>query len=427
MAQRPQAIPELPLSPRLQLHAWAHTPTALLEQGRDLQGTTFMLRAGERDPLVVLTDSASAQAAFRQTGADGMGAEANDVLLSLVGPTSVLVAQGADHRARRRELRPVVNSWGRTYGKELTTLADRLVASWPTGRPVALHSHCQRLTLDLLLHSLLGTADSLAADALRELVSLDLAANRSAERFAIDGPPPEPWPLLAARHAEFDAALYQTLAAGRPGYGAEQLGSATQGTGCLRDTLATVVITGHETAATALAWAIERLAHSPEATAEVERLVQSGCRTELERYLHLVILESLRQRPVIPLLTRRLSEPFNAAGHVLAEGTEVGIAAWLIHHDPDLHPQSARFMPERFESVPGLELPRAANADWIPFGGGTRRCLGDRFAVDVVRTGLLALVERYALVPGSESAEHPVRQSITIAPGAGCLVSLQPR
>ncbi|MFB7785217.1 cytochrome P450 [Streptomyces vinaceus] len=427
MAQRPQAVPELPLSPRLQLHAWAHTPTALLEQGRDLHGPAFMLRAGARDPLVVLTESGCARAAFRQTGADGTGAEANDVLLSLVGPSSVLVAQGADHRARRRELRPVVNSWGRTYGEELAALAGRAVAGWPTGRRVALHPYCQRLTLDLLLRSLLGTADGPAAEALRDLVGLDLAASRSAERFAVDGPPPEPWPLLAARHAEFDAALHQMLAEGRPGYGAEQLGGTPQGTGCPRDTLATVVITGYETAATALAWAIERLAHAPEAAFEVERLVRSGRRTELERYLHLVVLESLRQRPVIPLLTRRLTEPFDAAGYWLEEGTEVGIAAWLIHHDPVLYPQPARFIPERFESVPGLELPRAANADWIPFGGGTRRCLGDRFAVDVVRTGLLALVERYTLVPEGEVGEPPLRQSITITPGAGCLVGLQPR
>ncbi|MFF1442757.1 cytochrome P450 [Streptomyces sp. NPDC058295] len=362
--------------------------------------------------------------AFRRTGREGSGANANDILGSLVGASSVLVVTGTEHRSRRRELRAPFARWGKDFQEELYGLAQRTVRSWPTGRPVALHRRQQRLMLDLLLHTLLGTADGPVADSLRELLFLDLTDSRDAGRWARPGPPPAPWPHLAGNASRFDEALRNAVADAKPGYGIDGLvGSAT---GCQRDTLATVMVTGHETAATALAWSVERIAHTPHVLAEIDRRVPARDTAELERYLHLVVLEALRQRPVVPLLGRTLDAPYTLAGRELAAGIELGLSAWSVHHDSAVHPQPRAFRPERFTAVGDFALPKDPAA-WLPFGGGTRSCLGDRLAVTMVRIALTALVRAFQVRPAHSRSEPPRRQSITIVPGRGCAVLLEPR
>ncbi len=422
--KKTRRIPGLPLTPSMQLRLWAHRPTALLDAARRTVGPVFRLACTGRPPLVVVGSSIDVMDAFRGTGHDGGGADANDVLGSLVGRSSVLVTEGAEHRTRRRELRAPFGVWGTDFRAELGDVAERAVRRWPTGRPVALHRHHQRLMLDLLLHALLGTARGPAADSLRELLLLDLTRSRGADRWARPGPPPAPWPRLADNAPRFDTALRDAVAGARPGYGID--GLAATATGSLRDMLATVMITGHETAATALAWSIERMAHTPDVLSEVERRVRSQDGAELERYLHLVVLEALRQRPVIPLLSRTLGDPCTLAGHELSAGTELGLAAWLVHHDPVVHEAPRVFRPERYAEVDGFGLPKDA-ATWLPFGGGTRSCLGDRLAVSMVRIALTALVRGFSVRSAGARPEPPRRQSITIVPGRGCAVVLMPR
>ncbi|WP_406244835.1 cytochrome P450 [Streptomyces anulatus] len=417
-------ISGLPLPPSVQLRLWAHRPTALLDVARRTVGPVFRLACAGRPPLVVVGSSTDVTDAFRGTGHEGGGAEANHVLGSLVGRSSVLVTEGAEHRARRRELRAPFGRWGTDFRSELGDVAERAVRSWPTGRPVALHRLHQRLMLDLLLHALLGTAQGPVADSLRELLLLDLTRSRGAERWARPGPPPAPWPRLADNAVRFDAALGDAVANARPGYGID--GLADTATGSLRDVLATVMITGHETAATALAWSIERTVHTPEVLREVERRARGQDSAELERYLHLVVLEALRQRPVIPLLSRTLGALCTVAGHELSAGTELGVASWLVHHDPVVHETPRAFRPERYAAVDDFGLPKDA-ATWLPFGGGTRSCLGDRLAVSLVRIALTALVRGFHMRPVGARPEPPRRQSITIVPGRGCAVVLVPR
>ncbi|WP_250404502.1 cytochrome P450 [Streptomyces cellostaticus] len=408
----------------MQLHLWAHRPTALLDMGRRLIGPAFRIDCTGRSPLVVAGRSTDVMDAFRRTGHEGGGADANDVLGSLVGRSSVLVARGAEHRTRRRELRAPLGRWGTDFGAELGELAERTVRHWPAGRSVALLRHCQGLMLDLLLHALLGTARTPVAASLRELLLHDLTRSRSARRWARPGPAPAPWPHLADHAARFDSALREAVANARPGYGIEGLASTV--TGSLRDTLATVMITGHETAATALAWSVERVAHTPGVLSEIDRRIRARDRAGLERYLHLVVLEALRQRPVIPVFSRTLGAPYAVAGHELPPGTELGLAAWLVHHDPAVYLRPRAFRPERFDAIDGFSLPKDAAA-WLPFGGGTRSCLGDRLAVSMARTALSAVLREYHVRPARAASEPPRRQSITIVPGRGCNVVLVPR
>jgi cytochrome P450 len=176
----------------------------------------------------------------------------------------------------------------------------------------------------------------------------------------------------------------------------------------LRDELMTLLVAGHETTATALAWALERLTRHPEM---LERL-KSGD----EDYLDAVIHETLRRRPVLPLVLRKLTEPMEIAGHLLPAGVAVSPSIYLVHHRADVYPDPYSFRPERFlEQPPGTYT-------WIPFGGGTRRCLGASFALTEMKTVLRELVRAVDLRPADARPETVVRRAITWTPSRGATV-----
>jgi cytochrome P450 len=175
----------------------------------------------------------------------------------------------------------------------------------------------------------------------------------------------------------------------------------------LRDELITLLFAGHETTATALAWALERLARTPDAWA---RLKEGE-----EDYLDAVAKETLRLRPVVPIVLRRVIEPIEIGGHVLPAGVSVAPCILLVHRRADLYPDPAAFRPERF-----LERP-AGTYTWIPFGGGVRRCIGATLALFEMKTVLRVIAERVdTLAPETEGAEPMGRSAIvTVVPAHG--------
>jgi cytochrome P450 len=171
----------------------------------------------------------------------------------------------------------------------------------------------------------------------------------------------------------------------------------------LRDELVTVVGAGHETTATALAWAVERLVRHP---AAMERLRADEDGT----YTDAVIRETLRSRPVIVDVARKLTAPLRIAGYDLPAGTLVLASITGLHAREDLYPDADAFRPERFLGDP----PRTYT--WIPFGGGVRRCLGAAFAQEEMRVFLREIATRADLRPASQAAERPRMRNVTIAP-----------
>jgi cytochrome P450 family 135 len=185
----------------------------------------------------------------------------------------------------------------------------------------------------------------------------------------------------------------------------------------LRDELMTLLTAGHETTATALAWAIELLARHPEALDRLREEVEAGD----EDYVDAVIKETLRLRPVIALVLRKLVEPMEIGGHLLPAGVSVAPSIYLLHRRPEIYPEPERFRPERF-----LEHP-AGTYTWIPFGGGVRRCLGGAFAEYEMKVVLRELVSRRALRPVGSEPERPVRRTITNVPSRGAEVIAEAR
>ena len=179
----------------------------------------------------------------------------------------------------------------------------------------------------------------------------------------------------------------------------------------LRDELMTLLVAGHETTATGLSWAVELLARHP---AELDRL-ETEVATGGDTYLDAVIKETLRLRPVIALVLRKLVEPMEIGGRLLPAGVSVAPSIYLVHRRPDVYPEPERFRPERF-----IEQP-AGTYTWIPFGGGVRRCLGAAFAEFEMAIVLRELVARRRLRPVGEP-EHSVRSTITNVPDRGAEV-----
>jgi cytochrome P450 family 135 len=186
----------------------------------------------------------------------------------------------------------------------------------------------------------------------------------------------------------------------------------------LRDQLITLLLAGHETTATALAWSVDLLTRHPDTLARLTAELDEG---DEDRYLKAVIWESLRLRPVVPLAGRRLTKELAVDGTVLPPGTDVTPAIWLTHTRADLHPEPYAFRPERF-----LEK-QPTTYGWVPFGGGVRRCLGAAFAEMEMRVVLQAMLATRMLRSATGAAEHATRRNVTFSPRHGTLVFAPPR
>ena len=186
----------------------------------------------------------------------------------------------------------------------------------------------------------------------------------------------------------------------------------------LRDELLTLVLAGHETTANSLAWAFERLLRTPGAYARLREEVRGG---DGEDYVEATIHEAMRSRPVIPVVGRRVTVPWELGEWRLPAGTPVLVSILLLHHRPDVYPDPFSFRPERFLGV------KPGTYTWIPFGGGIRRCLGATLAMAEQRVVLRALARRTDMTAADQAPEHARHRNVTMVPARGARVLLQAR
>jgi cytochrome P450 len=370
-------------------------------------GDTFTVRIVGEGAWVMVSDPAAIKQVF--TADPKILHTGNEVLLPLLGPGSLLLLQESDHIAERRlMLPPFHGDRMKAYGGLIREIAEREIATWPTDTPLTLRPRMQAMTLEVIMRAVLGTHDERLKEKLVRMLAptrdsrwalavIALGYDRSRKLFARLRRPVEEWmeaEIARRRDApEGDDILSQL--AGR------------MDDERLRDELITLLFAGHETTATALAWALERLAHHPAAWA---RLKEGE-----EDYMDAVAKETLRLRPTVPLVLRRVMAPIEIAGHELPPGVSIAPNVLLLHRRPDLYPDPAAFRPERF-----LERP-AGTYTWIPFGGGVRRCLGAGLALYELKTVLGVLAERIpSLRPQASGAEPTTRAAIvTLVPAHG--------
>jgi cytochrome P450 len=353
------------------------------------------------------------------------------VLAPQLGPGSVLNLDEDEHlRQRKLLLPPFHGERVQRYGEVMREMAERDITSWPVGEPFELRAHTERITLAVILHAVFGVRDeqrfaraaNLTGDFVRtsHLITGFPMLRRNLGRFS-------PWERFKRARAALDEFIYAEIAARRAELdedGGERddvlslLLQATDEDGEpmtdreVRDELVTVVGAGHETTATALAWAMERLLRTPRVMQRLRESVAAG----EDEYLDATIKETLRARPVIVDVARKLTEPTEIGGYELDAGTFVLPAIAAMHYREDLYPEPHEFRPERFLD---------AGADtyvWIPFGGGVRRCIGAAFAQYEMRVVLRAFLERTELRAPDPAPEKLKIRNITLAPGKGARV-----
>jgi cytochrome P450 len=386
-----------------------------MERLRERYGDAFTLRIANEGTWVMLSHPDAVKQVFTGDPRLLHAGEANVVLRPLLGPSSVLLLDETPHMAQRKLLLPAFHGERmQAYADLIAEAAEREVATWPSGSPVAVRPRMQRLTLEIVMRAIFGSRDERLRAALQtmldwttepaRLVVMAIAGPDRAERLNLFGRAIRPVDALLLAEIERRRAhsspaddVLSLLLEARHDDGSPMRADE------VRDELLTLLVAGHETTATALSWALERLARHPGAWS---RLREGG-----EDYLDAVVKETLRLRPVLPIVLRRLVEPMEIGGWALPAGVSVAPCIFLLHRRADLYPDPHAFRPERF-----LEQP-AGTYTWIPFGGGVRRCLGASFALFEMRQVLRVVADRVPeLRPDVPAPERVARRAITLVP-----------
>jgi cytochrome P450 len=436
--------PSLPAGPRLpkpvQGMAFWTRPLAFLERCRSHYGSRFTLRLLGAPPFVILSDPADIKEVFTAPADLLHPGEGARVLAPVVGQNSVILLDEDAHMEQRKLMLPAFHGERVARLNDLVaTVAEREVARWPDHAAIELHPLLQRLTLEVVLRAVFGLDPGPRLDAMRERLAAMLTFG---DRF-ISLIPPQPGGLaekvlervgpfteFLRLQREADALLFELLDERRAATDARDdvlamLLDARHGDGSpmsdqeLRDELMTLLVAGHETTASALAWTFERLSRHPDVVSRLEAEIRGG---EGDAYLTATIYETLRRRPVLPNVAPRLAmRPVEIGGWMYPAGVGLVPNAYLVHHDPSIYRDPYAFKPERFlDQSPGTYT-------WIPFGGGRRRCLGASFAMLEMKQVLRAVLGGRKLRVLGGSAERPRRRNITIKPGRGGLAWLPRR
>lgn len=396
-----------------------------MDAGRRQFGGTFTARVARIGELVFITDPPSIKDLFSADRENIVAPGRNAVLEPLLGQHSLLLINDSVHLSRRKLMLPPFHGERmRAYERVMEEAAAREIDRWSVGEELRLHPSMQSITLDVIMRAVFGVTEE-RRDDLRERLLLILGATRSplalaltvdwAERLGV-------FRKVRRAIAESNEILAEEIAERRADPELESredilsmlvAARDSEGRGMsdeeLRDQLITLLMAGHETTATALAWAFDLLFRNPE---PMERLL-----AELEgddhTYTDALVEEVLRLRPVVLFIGRQLRKPMELGGYELPVGTVVGPSIYLAHTREDVYPEPYAFRPERFLNG------GADTYSWIPFGGGTRRCIGAAFAQFEMRVVLRTILRRVELRPATAEPEEIVRRNVTLSPRHG--------
>jgi hypothetical protein len=311
-----------------------------------------------------------------------------------------------------------------TYADLVAEATERDLATWPVGRPFPVRPHMQAITLDVIVGAVFGTSSLATSRAFHRflrasgsLLILNPAWRKDLGRHS-------PWGRFVRLRAQVHRMVASEIAERRH---AADLDARNDMLSVLlregqelhdlqlRDELLTMVLAGHDTTTSALAWAFDLIVHHPDVHERLVVAVRDGD----ERYLDAAVKEVLRLRPVIPEAGRTLTRPAVLGGRQLPAGVSVTPSILLLQRRSDLYPDPLAFRPERF-------LNSADPHTWIPFGGGIRRCLGAPFATLELQVVLRTVLARMRLAPASKRPARPKRRAVTLMPHNGARIIATP-
>ena len=404
-----------------------------LERCRRRYGPIFRVKLVGFPRYVYVTDPGLAREVYAADRTVGRAGDARrDFLAPLVGEHSLLCTEDEQWLRHRKLLGPVFHrKHVDGYAGEIASIAAREVESWPLGKPFELRPRTQAITLEVILRLVFGVTDRERLERFRTVLPRLLESTagpllwiappalwqreenvRRLRRF------PNPLKSFFEARDEVDRLIYEEIALRRAELD-ESRGDVLslllhardeEGRGMtdveLRDELVTLLEAGHETTATGLAWAFERLVRHPDALSRLTEEVDGGG----DEYLDAVVRETLRSRPVVLDTPRLLSGPLELGGYVIPEGWYVAPAIPTVQLDPSTHPEPEKFRPERYL---GDDAPREG---WIPFGGGKRHCVGSHLALLEMKVVIAEVVRRLALEPVAPEPEGQRMHHVTLVP-----------
>ena len=421
---------EFPPGPRmpalLQAAFVTASPYGWMVKRWERYGDVFSSRFPVFGRVVYVAEPSLVKEVFTGDPATFHAGEANTLALGdALGDHSLLTLDEERHMSQRKLLLPPFHGESvRRYVEVMAEATEREVARWPVGKAFPLRPRMQAITLDVILRAVFGVRDGERMDLFRERIP-PLGETASVLNWIpfFDRDLGGITPAARARRAlaAVDELIYAEIAERRderPGddrgdvlslllQARHEDGSPMTDTE-LRDELLTLLTAGHETTATGLSWAFERLLRTPDVLA---RLTES---LDDDRYVDAVVKETLRIRPVVVDVARKLTRDAEVAGWRLPAGTLVLPAIAVLHRRPDLHESPDEFRPERW--LEGSPEPYA----WIPFGGGVRRCIGASFAQVEMRTVLREVLRRVRLRAPDRKPERGAVRHVTVVPARGC-------
>jgi cytochrome P450 len=447
---------QLPPGPRMpaiaQTLAWALAPTWMMDRCARTLGDAFTLTfAPSGMQLVMFSDPHAVKTLFTAPPEVAPSATALSPVAPVVGRSSVLVLTGPEHMRQRKLLLPPFHGERmREYEQLIVQATERDMAGWPLGVPMRLQRHTRLITLEVILRAVFGVEAERMQPLKRAITEMFEPMHVIAVLRAIVTRPTGERPTgaigraldrldeliyaeIASRRAELDldrrSDIMSLLLQARDEDGARMTDAE------LRDELVTLLLVlahalaGHETTATSVAWAIERLVRHPDKLARLTAEIDAAGDGGGDEYLTAVVNETLRVRPVVPIVVRMLKQQLQVGSYLLPAGTRVVPSIYLTNRNPRVYERPREFRPERFlQEAGGREI---NSFSWIPFGGGIRRCIGASFALLEMKVILRTmLATREPRVPDGRAGRRDElirRRAITLVPGRGASVVWQPR
>src|SRR3954454_16639639 len=419
-------FPPGPTAPSVvQVARWIARPTDFMNKTRRDYGDVFTVRFASVGRIVFVSDPTLIKQIFTASPDQLRAGEANWPLIPVLGERGTLLLDGQEHLKRRRVILPPFHGERlERYREMFATVAAKHIERWPKNEPFALLPKVQGITLELIMKVVFGEDEDPAridrlATEMMGLIAASQSRLAQLPWMGYDFGRYSPMGLFLRVRRRVDDLLFEEIRRRRERGGLEErpdvfsmLLQTDMSDEDLRDELMTILLAGHETTTTALAWAFERLLRHP---GTYERLRSD------ENWAEAVVTETLRLRPPIPIVGRGVKEDFQLDGYTTPAGEMLAPCIWLTHRREDVYPDPYAFKPERFLGN-GPET-----YTWLPFGGGTRRCAGAAFAQLEMNVVMKTIAQLVDMEPAEPDPEHVGRRAIVLAPKHGSRVVVRDR
>jgi cytochrome P450 len=432
------APPTVPLPRLSQVLRFNQRQIEFVFKARRELGDVFRIRTVP-DGAVVTSHPDHVKSLFTAKPEQAPSLTGESPLRPIVGPGSVLTAIGERHMRQRKLLLPSFHGEAiAQYTEMITDAVEREIARWPLGQPIALAPRMQAITLDVIMGGVFGihgrprpgtpefwlrraTRATLYASThplaqVGELMNIGNDEPVGLQRAGLELIDRPTYAVVRSRRRAADIGERRDILSLLIGARTEDDEALTDKE--LRDELLTLVLAGHETTANQLAWTWERLVRNPAAQERLVETVRQGG-DEKDDVIEATIYESMRSRPVIPIIGRRVTVPWRLGEYVVPADTPVTMSILLLHHREDLYPDPFAFRPERWQGH------KPGTYEWIPFGGGIRRCLGAALAMAEQQIVLEEMTRRLDIEPVDPEPEHARHRNVTMIPSEGAKVIIR--